>query len=124
VEQQLSAPVNASGGLRVALYILDSLRRKVLRDEGKMPFEIDSQSIATFGSWPHFPKAITLSETVRLWELNKDPEIEEFIFDILGNDYRNFTILKWCENSFLFLRYFTLYLWLEKNKSFIKLKEL
>lgn len=113
------APVNATPISRVLLYIYDSLKRKIMMNSGRMPHELQQGSVGTFGSWPYFSKAILLSHTIDAWLKNRDPEIDSYLSDILTDRHKLMTLDNWSKNIFLFLRYFTVYQWLEKNKKYI-----
>lgn len=113
------APVNASQIERTILYIFDSLKRKILMDSGRMPYELHDNSVGTFGSWPYFSKAILLSDTIGMWSKQIDPIINQYLQGILSEKYKSMTLNDWSENIFMFLRYYTAYSWLSKNKKYI-----
>jgi asparagine synthase (glutamine-hydrolysing) len=114
------APVNAGQMERVILYVFDSLRRKIMMDSGQMPHEKYDDSVGTFGSWPYFSKAILLSSTIEMWSKQIDPMINQYLQEILSEKYKSMTLNDWSKNIFMFLRYYTAYSWLSKNKKYIK----
>lgn len=109
------APVGAGEVARVGFFCLSSLRRK-LDPNKRHPFERNSRSIATLGSWPHFPRVIERSERLRSWRAEMPRDQETFLFDILGEERRTWSVEDWGRRDpVLFLRLFTASLWLTQT---------
>ncbi len=111
-----SAPVGASELQRVVAFVRASLMRKVTGQGGGQPYEHDSTSVATVGSWPYLPRVIKMSERVRDWYASQSAEQRDFLFDILGAERKKWSIDDWAEHDpTLFMRLYTSSLWLEQQ---------
>ena len=81
------------------------------------PFERDAKSVATHGSWPNFARVIEQSDRLREWQAALPISQREFLFDIVGEERREWTLAEWARRDcVLFSRLFTASLWLSQNK--------
>ena len=111
-----SAPVGASEAQRLVAFIQASLKRKLAGKSRAQPFERDAASIATVGSWPYFPRVIKFSQRLRDWHASQPADQREFLFEILGEERRNWSIEEWADrDSTLFMRYYTASIWLAQH---------
>lgn len=111
-----NARVGASEIERVSAFVLASLKRKITGQGGGQPYEKDPASVATVGSWPYFPRVIKMSERARAWRASLPEDQEEFLFDVLGEERRKWSVEDWADReSSLFLRVYTASLWLSQN---------
>ncbi len=112
------APVGSSELKRIFYFIAASLKRKLHREGSGQPFEKDPNSVATVGSWPNYARIISLNKDLELWLENLDPAIADFLFDVLGLERSTWSMQDWAKrDSFLFLRFFTVYTWLEQRSA-------
>ncbi len=110
------APVGASELTRVTSFLLSSLKRKISGQGGGQPFERDPNSVATAGSWPYFPRVIKFSQRLRDWRSALPGAQEDFLFGVLGEDRRRWSIEEWADRDHsLFMRLYTASLWLSQN---------
>ena len=111
-----SAPVGATEWQRVIHFIKASALRKLKRQSSGQPFERNPASVATVGSWPHYPRIIKLSQKLRKWHSSQPPDQRNFLFDILGEERREWSIDEWAEqDATLFMRFYTASLWLDQQ---------
>lgn len=116
VNNNYSARVGASEWERVCSFVKASVLRKIRRQGGGQPYERDPTSVATVGSWPFFPRVIKMSDRLRDWRYDMPAEQEAFLFDILGDDCRAWTLDEWSDrNAMLFMRLYTASIWLSQN---------
>jgi hypothetical protein len=102
---------------RVAAFILSSLQRR-LSGNGAQPFERDAKSVATYGSWPYFPRVIEQSNQLRDWRACLPNDQSELLFIIVGEERREWTVSEWARRDWvLLLRLFTASLWLSQMKA-------
>jgi hypothetical protein len=116
LNNNFSAPVGASEWERVASFVKASFLRKIRRQGGGQPYELDPNSIATAGSWPFFPRVIKLSERLRVWRSGLPAEQDDLLFAVLGAERRAWSIDDWADrDAMLLLRLYTASLWLSQN---------
>lgn len=111
-----SAPVGANELERILGFMKNSLKRKLSGNIGLHPFQRNPESVGTAGSWPYFPAVIKKSERLHDWFSNQSITQRNFIFEILGNERRSWSINEWADREVsLFLRYYTASIWLDQH---------
>lgn len=110
-----NARVGASEWERVAAFTLASLKRKITGQGGGQPYAHNPNSVATVGSWPNYSRVIQLSSQAIEWRASLPADQAEFLFDLLGEEYRGWSIDRWSNNPSLLFRTYTASLWLSQQ---------
>lgn len=111
-----SARVGASEWQRIFSFVKASALRKIWRQGGNQPYERNPGSVATVGSWPNYGRVIKLVESLRAWRDELPSEQAELLFDMLGNERRQWSLNAWGDREpSLFFRFYTASLWLSQN---------
>jgi asparagine synthase (glutamine-hydrolysing) len=112
------APVGANEIERVVAFVFASLKRKFLGKGSGQPFENNSLSIATAGSWPYYPRVIEKSQRLRSWRETLPADQAELLFEMVGRERQAWTNNEWAKHAAtLFIRLYTASLWLSKRST-------
>lgn len=110
------APIGANEAVRIAAFLTGSVRRKVTGF--RQPYERDPASVATVGSWPYFPRIVERSPRLRDWHASLPPEQAELLFDIVGEERRDWSMSDWAaRDPTLLVRLFTASLWISQSEA-------